>query len=202
MARDFAPEGGCVSQDSKLRESHSFRTFSFIAGIVRDYAAVGLAVSLAIILVIGAGTYHTTRQFILANQWETHTLEVDQTVSDLFSYMQELPSSARSYVTSGDESFAVTRDKLAARINGSMDKLKKLLADDPQQQERLEKLGALVARRIAWSEELIAARRNEGREAATAKMTAEARTQSMTPIRIELTGDTDRGECFPGTADG
>ncbi len=177
-----------MSQNSHRGESYPFQTFSLIAGAVRDYAAVGLAFSLAIILIIGAGTYHTTRQFILANQWETHTLEVDQTVSDLFSYMQELPSSARSYVTSGDESFAVTREKLVARINGSMDKLKKLLADDPQQQERLEKLGALVARRIAWSEELIAARRNQGRDAATAKMTAEARTQSMTPIRIELTG--------------
>jgi PAS domain S-box-containing protein len=137
-----------------------------VAVALRNYAAIGFGLALAILLVISAGTYHVTRQFIAANEWVTHTLRVNQSITEVFSSMQDLQAGVRGYVITGDEKFLTTRGPALAQCQAQLTALQTLLADNPAQLARLKQLQTAVEQRRAVAEDIVNTRRTQGAAAA------------------------------------
>lgn len=121
---------------------------------------------LLIFFLVGSISYHSTIQLTEAAQWRTHTYEVLNKLSILLSALQDAETGQRGYVITGEESYlepyqAATHDTDKLQLQ-----LKQLTADNPAQQQRLEKLAPLIAEKLSELQGTIDLRRNKGFAAA------------------------------------
>ncbi len=155
------------------------------AAVRRNYATTGFVLAVSLLIVISAGTYRVTRQFIAAHDWVARTLQVNQAVTEVFSSVQDIQSGVRAYVVTGDEKFLASREAAATDARARLARLKNLLADNPRQRERLERLERLVEQRMAITSEIVNRRREEGFEAARA-MVETVGQQHMSELRAVI----------------
>ena len=123
-----------------------------IAKVTANYAVVGFAFSVVILVVIGVETYRVTREFITANERVAHTLEVNQTITEVFAAAQDLQAEARGYVITGDDRFLDPSGPTVAGINEELKKLGGLVAAQFKGEPELKQvpivfMTAMVARR-------------------------------------------------------
>jgi len=158
-----------------------------VAVAMRNSVAVGFGLALIILLVVAAGAYHVTGQFIKANEWVAHTLKVNEAITEAFSNVQDMQSAERGYVITADETLLEPYHAAVATTNEQLKKLRSLAADDPSQRDTVAKLETLVAKEIAWTKEVIVMRRDRDREAATEKVVSGMGTRIVDEIRSVVT---------------
>jgi PAS domain S-box-containing protein len=122
--------------------------------------AFGFAV--AILLVVGAISYHAVVVSSESDQWVDHTHAVMANLQDLLAAMLTVESTYRGYVLSGDESYLDEFQSGIARTETDRAVVRSLTADNLSQQRRLATLDALVARKIQLAAKLIGERRANG----------------------------------------
>ncbi len=143
--------------------------------------AFGLAV--AILLVISILEYQNARALVVANRWVVHTYEVLSELEVTLSTVKDAERGRRGYVMTGDERelvpYFASQSELPVRIRH----LKELTADNPHQQQRLDKLEALMAAKMATLQESIEIRKTKGLDAASQTLLTERGTEVMDQIR-------------------
>jgi PAS domain S-box-containing protein len=172
---------------SSLRKSSLAASLAVVAVAVRNSLAVWFGLALIILLVIAAGAYHITRQFIAANEWVAHTLKVNEAITEAFSSVQDMQSAERGYVIAADETLLEPYHAAVATANEQLKKLRSLAADNPSQWDAVAKLETLVAKEIAWTKEVIVMRRDRDREAATERVVSGMGTRIVDEIRSVVT---------------
>jgi PAS domain S-box-containing protein len=128
-------------------------TGGFVVGIVALLAAAGIA-------------YHFTNQLQESAAWVSHTQEVLKEIGGITAGVASIGSSQRNYINTGDARFLEQEAGIKDALHNRIAALRKLTADNPRQQPRLDQLGPLIVQRIDWGEQTIAARRKEGLSAA------------------------------------
>jgi PAS domain S-box-containing protein len=131
----------------------SLTTGGFVIGIVSLLAAAGVA-------------YHFTYQLQESAAWVSHTQEVLKEIEGVSAGMAAIGSSQRSFINTGDARFLEQGAGVKDDLHTKIATLRKLTADNPRQQPRLDQLDPLVDQRIDWGDQTIAARRKEGLPAA------------------------------------
>lgn len=134
----------------------------------RHLLVAGFVLMLILLGLLG----RSVRQQILANraagELVTHTRTVAAELTLVFSLIQDLWGSARGFVLTGQESSLAAHHLAATTLPQAVTRLRELTADDPAQQRRVTQLDTLIARRLRYSERIIATRRLEGSEMAEA----------------------------------
>ena len=118
------------------------------------------------LLVVGALSYRGMVVSGESDRWVRHTHEVLENLSDLLASMQNLESSARGFVLTGEESYL---DSYRASIFQTEQKetiIANLTVDNSVQQRRITALERLAAQKIHLAETVIDLRRTKGMEAA------------------------------------
>ena len=128
-------------------------TGGFVIGIASLLGAAGIA-------------YHFTLQLQESAAWVSHTQEVLKEIGEITAGVASIGSSQRSYINTGDDRFLEKEAGIKDALHQDNATLRKLTADNPRQQPRLDQLDPLLDQRIAWGEQTIAARRKEGLSAA------------------------------------
>jgi PAS domain S-box-containing protein len=128
-------------------------TRGFVAGIVSLLAAAGMA-------------YHFTNQLQDSAAWVSHTQEVLKEIGGVATGVASLGSSQRSYINTGSDRFLEQEEAIKLELGQRIDTLRKLASDNPRQKLRLDQLAPLIAQRIEWGQQTIAARRQGGLSAA------------------------------------
>jgi PAS domain S-box-containing protein len=77
-----------------------------------------------------------------------------------------LESGQRGYLILGDERLLAPREQLKRDVRQDIEDLRGLFADEPQQKARLDQVESLFAQRTEFTEQIIAARRQQGFPAA------------------------------------
>lgn len=166
--------------------------------MIRDWTfgqilAVGYVLAGAILLIVAAVGYRSTANLVEDSALVAHTHEVRRELGNLLAKLTDVETGVRGYVISGDESYLATLDAAQAGANGSLQKLRALTADNPDQQRRLADVTPLIDERLAISRRNLAARRNGGLDAGIAAIGSGEGKQAMDRVRA-IVVDADRQE--------
>jgi PAS domain S-box-containing protein len=124
----------------------------------------GAGVLLTVLTASSAFTF--AKQMLETNDWVTHRQDVLEEVQHCMTGMAELTSSERVYAILGNVDLLKGREQTTAAVQQDLRDVRRLTADNPNQQRRLDRLEPLIEQQIDWEEKVIAARREQGAAAA------------------------------------
>lgn len=155
--------------------------------------AVGFGLAVFVLLVIGIVSYRTTAALIENDQWVDHTHQVRYQLAELRTQLTDAETGQRGYIITGDESYLQPYTDALANVGSSLDKLRRLTADNPGQQQRLAVLATVVETRIDHLKDVLEARQRGGMDAGVAALVAGQGKILMGEIRARI-ADVDKAE--------
>ncbi len=117
--------------------------------------------ALAVILAASVVSYRNSRTLLDESGWVLHTNEVREALSELLSSLEAAETSARGFIISGDETYLARHDAAEREVPEQLRRLRSLVADNAEQQWRLNGLEPQVDAWFASSREMIDRRRRE-----------------------------------------
>ncbi|MGO8736496.1 MAG: sensor histidine kinase [Terriglobia bacterium] len=123
---------------------------------------VGFGLALGALVLVGVLQFRTIQALEEADFQVAHSHEVTAEAEGMYSALQQAESGARGYVATGDEDYVRQHDAGISRLSKHLDAFRSLTADNPHQQQNLERLMPLIERKITLNQELITLRRERG----------------------------------------
>jgi PAS domain S-box-containing protein len=130
----------------------------------------GFAIGILLMVVAAAVAFNFTTLMLKTANWVSHRQDVLREIAEATTDMAALAGDQRAYLIVGDEHLLKDRPQTKALLHQSLGAIRGLTADNPNQQRRLDQLEPLIAQRIEWEEQLIAAYRQQGFSAAQQMM--------------------------------
>ncbi len=127
--------------------------------IVAAFVLVFLAIAL-----VGVVTFHEARAHGDHNRWVIHTYEVLEKISGVSNGVDQLESGGRGYLLTGKKDYLEPYQSGIDSAGARLEELRRLTADNPVQQVRVERLQTLVNRAISSLHDEIELRKKMGLE--------------------------------------
>jgi methyl-accepting chemotaxis protein len=143
---------------------------------------LGFAISALALAAVAFTGYRSTESLIDANRQVAHTLEVRAEISRLLVNMINAETGQRGFVITGKDEFLEPYNAALPVIDGSYTALRRLVADNPAQQQRLDQLKPDIDSKLAELRMVIDQRRTSV-ETATATVAAGTGKQYMDAAR-------------------
>src|SRR5712672_225135 len=96
--------------------------------------AVSFGLAASILVVIAAVSYRNAYRLIENDAWVAHTHQVRTELADLLSQLKDAETGQRGYIITGDESYLAPYQAALGAIKGTLDDVRKLTVDNPDQQ--------------------------------------------------------------------
>jgi len=129
--------------------------------IQKVYLGFGLA--LALLLSVAVIAVRSQREFVASDQMVRHTYEVIDEVEDIPALVATTESFRNSFILTRDERFLTTYEAAVSQLAPKLQNVRRLTADNPRQQRRLDQLEPIIGHRLAQLSDSIASRR-QGRD--------------------------------------
>ncbi|MBD0364148.1 MAG: CHASE3 domain-containing protein, partial [Coleofasciculus sp. C3-bin4] len=178
LRRSLAALSGTITERQRGHKTRK-RFFKRIAG--------GLGAAAVILVAIGAISYRNTSRFVQTIARVENQQEVIGEIQELLSQLTEAETEERGYLLTGDEAYLKPYQTAITDINRSLKDLRQLTANNPKQQQKLDALEPLIARRLALLEKVIDLRQRQNVEAALQVVLSGEGKQLMDEIQKELT---------------
>ncbi|EIG56407.1 signal transduction histidine kinase [Bradyrhizobium sp. JR4.1] len=125
------------------------------------------AAGLLVLTVISAGSVYLVNKARDDSKWVIHTIEAENQINALLLEIRRAESTARGYLLTQGEDFKVDHDKAVAAIIPALDRLTRLIGDNPEQRQSIEKLSAAIETRLGqFVQEMDFIRKGEPEKAA------------------------------------
>jgi len=98
-------------------------------------------------------------QFQSANWWVSHSLLVLQESDQSLLCLMDCETAYRGYLIRGRDEYLAPYEKCYGEVNSHIEKIANLTADNPSQQALIPELRSLAAKKIGFSQDVIAARK-------------------------------------------
>jgi len=121
--------------------------------------AGGFALALVLLIAIGAVSYRSFAKLAATADWVTHTHQVLEHISGLYGQLKDAETGQRGYLVTGDETYLEPYQTGSATVSNVVKELRKLTADNPNEQKRLDAAEPLIAAKLAELKETIDLRR-------------------------------------------
>jgi PAS domain S-box-containing protein len=131
------------------------------------------------LLVVGLISYRGMEVSSTSDRWVRHTHEVLENLHDLLSSMQNVESSYRGFILTGEDSYLAYYRAGVTSAGQYESTVRNLTLDNATQQNRLPALEALIAQEIRFGNTMIALRQGKGMEAAAESVRAGEGQQIM-----------------------
>ena len=138
---------------------------------------IELAFLSAIIILAGAAlaSYRAIELARSSVGWVDHTYQVLTDLDELIAAVTMVELGSRGFALTGEESMLRLYETAVVAVNWKQQRIKFLTRDNPEQQRSLPTLEALVNRNLDIASKIIAARRSESVEGASAALNASPR---------------------------
>src|SRR5947209_7198525 len=123
--------------------------------------ALGFGFTLAILVVFGFFSYRSTAKLIETNRIVAHTHEVLTDLEALLSLMKDAETGQRGYIITGEERYLEPYQAALVNLNQASKNLRRLVADNPDQQRRLDALEPFIAQKLDELKETIDLRKEK-----------------------------------------
>ncbi|MBW4441646.1 MAG: response regulator [Plectolyngbya sp. WJT66-NPBG17] len=140
-------------------------------------------IGLAIFAIIGTISYSGTRQLIETSGWVTHTYQVLGELEDILSLIKDAENGQRGYLLTGEALYLDPYNLAVKNIQQKINNARQLTADNPTQQQSLERLNVLVNERLQIMKQRIELRQTRGLEAALQDESVQRGMPVMNEIR-------------------
>jgi len=147
---------------------------------------LGFGLTLALLVAISAIAYRGMTSLVETVHWEVHTHEVLNQLDDLLLQIQNAETGQRGYIITGEERYLEPYHSALQRIGEDSARLRRLSADNPRQQERLDRLDSLIADKLAELNQTVELRKAEGAEAAARVVLTDRGQRLMDEIRRQM----------------
>ena len=147
---------------------------------------VGFSVALSILVVLGELSYRNIERQADAADWVVHTHQVVETLSAVFSVVQDVDNSVRGYVLTGSDATLQAYTSALQALPHKLDAIQKMVRDNPVQVDRLHKLRADIDERLAQAKLRVQQRRDLGAGALEAKYITPTALQLMGNVRSDV----------------
>jgi methyl-accepting chemotaxis protein len=147
----------------------------------------GYALALVVLVVFGAVSYRNTTELIEAIQIRARTGEVLLNLEAMLSALQDAETGQRGYIITGEERYLEPYQTGTVLVNQTIQNLRRLTADNPNQQRRLDSVEPLIAGKIGELKETIDLRRGKGFDAAVQVIRTDKGKKVMDDIRKVVT---------------
>ena len=117
--------------------------------IERNLASSGLGLALLLLVIVGGASYRSITRLLVADQWVKHTYIVLEEIDNVISGLKDAERGRRGYIITSDKTFLTTFELGGQTVKQEIKKLQQLTADNPRQQQRLDALQPLMAKRLA-----------------------------------------------------
>lgn len=148
--------------------------------------AAGFSVSMVIVLALGVVSYRNTQRLFETSKQVTHTHDVLQQIEQVVSTAKDAETGQRGYVITGLDRFLEPYNAALTRLDGEVRELRRLTADNPAQQRRLDALEPVIAAKLAELQKVLDLRRDKSLEAAVDLVKGDKGRQLMEQIRDTL----------------
>lgn len=155
--------------------------------------ATGFGLSLALFVIVGAVSLRSTHRLIDAAELRAHTHQVISSIDEVLSLMKDVETGQRGFVVTGEARYLSPYESALGQIEKVLQELRVLTADNPRQQARQVRLESQVRSLLAWSAQVVEARRGSGLEPAAQLIRSGGGKQELDEIR-RLTGEMNRDE--------
>ncbi len=132
----------------------------------RDPVLRWFAVIAAIAILISGIAYRSIQDLIENSHLINATHEILETLSDTLASLGDISGGQRGYVLTGQEEFLAPYHVALTRIDEGLERLARLIVDNPSQQRRLPQIRSKIEEHLASAAATIASRRDDGLEAA------------------------------------
>jgi len=153
----------------------------------------GLAAIGVVLLLNAAVTYTNVAQIRQADNWVAHTLEVRRSLDELLGAIVTAETNERGFALTGKQSYVDQYDYAAAEARSRLKALRELIADNAEQQQRLQRAQAEIDRKFEFMDRVIGAYRRGGVAAAQRLIERGEGAATMEAVRNAI-GDLDREE--------
>jgi signal transduction histidine kinase/HPt (histidine-containing phosphotransfer) domain-containing protein/ActR/RegA family two-component response regulator len=145
--------------------------------------AGGFVGAFLLLLVGGSITYWTSTEFAQSAQLVAHTQVVRTRLGELYAAVSDAESAQRNYLLTGAKDLKDDYAGYVAESRRHAAALEVLLADNPAQEQSLERLNVLMAERLSELEQTTAVRDQRGLDAARAMVATESGALMMDAYR-------------------
>ncbi|MEH2171716.1 sensor histidine kinase [Nostoc sp.] len=142
--------------------------------------------AVAIMTGVGIISYLSLLQYKENAQWVTHTREVLEKTKEVMSEIKDVETGQRGYLLTGKERYLEPYHAATGEIAQKLKTLRQLTADNPNQQQRLDRLEPLITRKLVLIEQTINAR-SKNLESALQIVQTDQGQQIMEEIRMLTT---------------
>lgn len=123
--------------------------------------ALGFALAVLTIGLIGISGYRSTANLIEDTRWVNHTHEVTGALDGFVNGLIDAENQQRAYLLTSDESLIDVYRTRVAEAQQYLATVKRLTADNPRQQERLATLAPIMEARLAIAAKVLELRRSQ-----------------------------------------
>ncbi|HWF48068.1 MAG TPA: CHASE3 domain-containing protein, partial [Bryobacteraceae bacterium] len=150
----------------------------------------GYGVVLLVVGTVGIVTYQATTELIASADLVEHSHQVKETIADLLSLMKDAETGQRGFLLTGEERYLEPYNSSIGEIGRKIQSLRDLTANDPAQQQRIDKIQPLIAGKLAELAKTISLRRLKGQPAAIEEVLTDRGKNLMDEAR-SLAGEMD-----------
>jgi PAS domain S-box-containing protein len=147
--------------------------------------AAGFAAAL-LILLVGALSFQSARRALEAARWVAHTHEVLARLDALLAATVNAETGQRGYVITGQPRFLEPFETGIRQLPQHLAAVRRLTADNPRQQARLDSLAPILEARLAFTREVVRLREREGMAPAVALVATDRGKRLMDDIRRRI----------------
>ncbi|HVU37948.1 MAG TPA: response regulator [Opitutales bacterium] len=147
-------------------------------------ASIGFAGG--VLLLMALGSIYSIRQAAASAALVAHTEDVEKQVNGLRASVMDLEAGARNFVITGQESYLNGYADAKLQIPAQAQELQQSVADNPEQAQRARQLAGLLTQRLAFAEQIVDTRRQQGFTAAAAFVQSPAVRQVSGDIRAQI----------------
>jgi len=144
---------------------------------------VGGAIIATLLIAIAAITWINTRRVWMDAQAVEHTHRVLDALEVMLSTAKDAETGQRGYLLTGDQTYLAPLESAVDTLDGQVDAIAQLTADNPGQQARIPEIRQLLAAKRGEIEAAIAAYRAQGLDAALALVRSDRGKRVMDQLR-------------------
>jgi len=133
---------------------------------------------LAIVVCLALVSYSNIHASVRNNRWVKHTNNVLLEISGTLATLTDAEKTSYEYLNTGDESRRETFQTVLSREREHLDSLRRLISDNPGQQERFASLEPHIAGRLKLLQEAADLRQKRSTEVAPSLLQAEGARSS------------------------